>query len=210
MRSTILSFNFTTSDHTSSFPYPLQLNTTKEYEASLLSMETYNTLFNITDKNDKFSYNPGSGYMELRIMGFKGDPNEINLKRHADKTWTACRQERLLGDVSWTRGKVKSQNVARDKPMSMDPSPKLEHAAWQDGGAVLFLLKAPLAHALLSTLWLCAMSTAQDRQIDDGFQLVSHKVQHSSPGLACLPDKAKSRCRAPQAGSMGFQNVVEP
>ena len=46
---------------------------------------------------------------------------------------------------------VKSTNVARDKPMSTDSSPKLEHAAWQDGGGVvLFLLKAPLAHALLS------------------------------------------------------------
>ena len=43
---------------TSSFPYPLQLDAKKEYEVSLLSMETYNTLFNITEKNDKFSYNP--------------------------------------------------------------------------------------------------------------------------------------------------------
>ena len=25
-------------------------------------METYNTLFNITENNDKFSYNPGSSY----------------------------------------------------------------------------------------------------------------------------------------------------
>ena len=38
-------------------------------------------------------------------MGFEGDSNEISLKRHADKTWTACRQDRVLGDVSWTRGK---------------------------------------------------------------------------------------------------------
>ena len=45
---------------------------------------------------------------------------------------------------------VKGTNVARDKLMSTDSSPKLEHAAWQDGGAILFLLKAPLAHALLS------------------------------------------------------------
>ena len=59
-------------------------------------------------------------------------------------------RHRVLGDVSWTRGKCQSTNVARDKPMSTDSSPKLEHAAWQDGGAVLFLLKAPLAHALLS------------------------------------------------------------
>ena len=65
MRSTILSFNFTTSDHTSSFPYPLQLDTTKEYEASLLSLETYNTLFNITEKNDKFSCHLGRIYKTI-------------------------------------------------------------------------------------------------------------------------------------------------
>ena len=74
MRSTILSFNFTTSDHTSSFSYPRQLDATKEYEASLLSMETYYTLFNITEKNDKFSYNPGSGYKTITFSpGAYGD-----------------------------------------------------------------------------------------------------------------------------------------
>ena len=60
--------------------------------------------------------------------------------QHADKT------EYLV----MFHGREESRNVARDKPMSTDSSPKLEHAAWQDGGAVLFLLKAPLAHALLS------------------------------------------------------------
>ncbi len=67
MRSTILSFNFTTSDYTASFPYPLQLDPLASYEASLLSMETYNTLFNITEKNNKFSYNPGSGYKTITV-----------------------------------------------------------------------------------------------------------------------------------------------
>ncbi len=85
-------------------------------------------------------------------MGFEGDPNEINLKRHANKTWTACRQDtEYLVMFHGREESVKSTNVARDKLMSTDSSPKLEHAAWQDGGAVLFLLKAPLAHALLST-----------------------------------------------------------
>ena len=58
---------------------------------------------------------------------------------------------------------VKSTNVARNKWMSTDSSPQLEHAAWQDGGAVLFLLKAPCAHAPHSAFWPRAMSTAQDR-----------------------------------------------
>jgi len=30
-------------------------------------METCNTLFNITKKNDQFSYNPGSGYKTITV-----------------------------------------------------------------------------------------------------------------------------------------------
>ena len=40
------------------------------------------------------------------------------------------------------------------------------------------------------------------RKICGMFQLAFHKVQHTSPGLACSPDKAKLRCWAPQAGSV--------
>ena len=32
---------------------------------------------------------------------------------------------------------------------------------------------------------------AQDRQINDGPQLISLKVQHTNPGLACALDKAQ-------------------
>ena len=83
MRSTILSFNFTMSDHTALFPYPLQLDLTKEYEASRLSMEADNNLFNITEKNNKFSYNPeiiGS----LSAVQFIGS-NERKAQLHAQK-----------------------------------------------------------------------------------------------------------------------------
>ena len=79
MRSTILSFNFT-SDHTSSAPYQLQLKATKEYEASLLSMETYNTLFNITEKNNKFSYNSGSGYKTIAVLSGAYEISQISSK----------------------------------------------------------------------------------------------------------------------------------
>ena len=61
-----LVFNFT-SNHMSLLPYQLQLDPTKEYEASLLSMEAYNTIFNITEKYDMFSYNPGSGYKTITV-----------------------------------------------------------------------------------------------------------------------------------------------
>ena len=67
MRSIFLSLKFTTSDHMASFQYPLQLDLTKVNKASLLSMETYNTLFNITEKN-KFSYNPGTVYSMKTIL----------------------------------------------------------------------------------------------------------------------------------------------
>ena len=93
---------------------------------------------------------------------------------------------------------VKSTNVARDKPMSTDSSPKLEHAAWQNGArpCVAALTHAASAHSDP------ARSTAPEQKIGGGFQLVSPKVQYTSPGLACSADKAKSRCWAPQAGSM--------
>ena len=40
-----------------------------------------------------------------------------------------------------------------------------------------------------------ARSTAPERKIHGGMlHLAFHKVQHTSPGLACSPDKAKSRC----------------
>ena len=84
-------------------------------------------------------------------MGFEGDSNDTSLKRHANNTWTACKQDtEYLVMFHGREESVKGMNVARDKPMSTDSSPKLEHAAWQDGGAVLLLLNAPLAHALLS------------------------------------------------------------
>ena len=59
--------------------------------------------------------------------------------------------------------------------------------AHQRGKIALVLLSAPLAHAA-SARPAPVMSTAQDSQIDGGFQLVSHKVQYTNPGLACSPD----------------------
>ena len=61
------------------------------------------------------------------------------------------------------RESVKSTNAARDKPMSTDSSTRLEYAAWQDGGIVLFLLPAPTAHAA-SARPDPARSTAQDER----------------------------------------------
>ena len=57
---------------------------------------------------------------------------------------TACMQDKTEYLVMF-RGRedsVKSTNVARHKRMSTDSSPQLERAAWQNGGAVLFLFRA--------------------------------------------------------------------
>ena len=49
--------------------------------------------------------------------------------QHADKT-------EYLVMFHGREESVKSPNAARDKPISMDSSTQLEHAAWQNGGVV--------------------------------------------------------------------------
>ena len=108
-------------------------------------------------------------------------------RQHADKT-------EYLVMFHGREESVKSTNVARNKRMSTDLSTQARArrlAKWRSPSFV-----APPTHAAFA-LSDPARSTAPDRQVDNGFQLVSHKVQHTSPGLACSPDKAKSRCRAP-------------
>ena len=106
-------------------------------------------------------------------------------------------RHRVLGDASWTREKVSEARmwlVTSRCPRIR--APKLKHAAWQNGARPCI---AALTHAALA----CsdpARSIAPERKIHGGMlQLAFHKVQHTSPGLACSPDQAKSRCWAPQA-----------
>ena len=85
-------------------------------------------------------------------------------------------------------------NVARNKRMSTASSPQLERAAWQDGGAVLFLLKSPHAHALLSAFQPRTMLTMG----------LSQSLSRSSLQIQAWPvlqTRPKSRCRAPASGS---------
>ena len=56
-------------------------------------------------------------------------------------------RHRALGDALWKREKVSEARmwlVTSRCPRIR--APKLKHAAWQNGGVVLILLKAPLAH----------------------------------------------------------------
>jgi hypothetical protein len=45
-----------TCDFITSYPQPIILDQGKKYEAAFLSLETYNSIPNITDKNNKFVY----------------------------------------------------------------------------------------------------------------------------------------------------------
>ena len=67
-------------------------------------------------------------------------------------------RHRVLGDASWTRGKVsKGLNAARDKPMSMDSSTQLEHA-WH--------LRGKWRRRPFSSPHACSLSAFRPRKVD--------------------------------------------
>ena len=61
MRSTTLTLSGDTTDFTISFQPPIRLDPKKEYEAAFLSLETYNSIPNITEKNNTFKYSTDNG-----------------------------------------------------------------------------------------------------------------------------------------------------
>src|SRR5277367_896795 len=56
MKSTAFILSGNTTDFTTSISSPIHLDQSKQYEAALLSIDTYNSIPNITDKNNKFKY----------------------------------------------------------------------------------------------------------------------------------------------------------
>ena len=76
---------------------------------------------------------------ELRITGFEGVPTKICLKQHADKTdrQYADKTEYLVM-FHGREESVKSTNVARNKPMSMDSSPSSNTPRGETALAFLF------------------------------------------------------------------------
>ena len=93
------------------------------------------------------------------------------------------------------RKSVKGPNVARDKPMSTDSSTQAQTRR------VAKLRRRPFVARSLGASSPRKVDGPR-RKICGMLQLAFHKLQHTSPGLACSPAKAKSRCWAPQAGSM--------
>ena len=79
---------------------------------------------------------------EPRTTGFEGVASEICLKQRAktDRQTDSmhARQDRVLGDVSWTRGQCQKHECLSQQADVHGFEPQLERAAWQDGGAALF------------------------------------------------------------------------
>ena len=91
-----------------------------------------------------------------------------------------ARQDRVLGDVSWTRGQRQKHECRSQQADVHGFEPQLERAAWQDGGTALSFPHRTRSPRALTP-----------HKVDDGPQMISLKVQHTNPGLACSPDKAQ-------------------
>jgi hypothetical protein len=61
MRQFTITMSGNTCDFSTLFSQPIILNPNKEYEAAFVSLETYNSIPNITDKNNKFVYSVDNG-----------------------------------------------------------------------------------------------------------------------------------------------------
>jgi hypothetical protein len=61
MKSTTLTLSGNTTDFTTSFHPAIKLDPKKEYEAAFLSLETYNSIPNITENNNTFKYSIDDG-----------------------------------------------------------------------------------------------------------------------------------------------------
>jgi hypothetical protein len=65
-----------TCDFITSYPQPIILDQDKKYEAAFLSLETYNSIPNITDKNNKFVYSIDNG-ANWKTLTLEKDAYEI-------------------------------------------------------------------------------------------------------------------------------------
>src|ERR671910_3776088 len=61
MRQFTVALSGNTCDFNTSFMHPIILDPNKQYEAAFLSLETYNSIPNITDENNKFVYSADNG-----------------------------------------------------------------------------------------------------------------------------------------------------
>ena len=67
MSSTTLTFSHNTTNFVTELDPPIDLDSGKKYQAALVSLHTYNSIPNITHKNNKFRYYNGTNWKELII-----------------------------------------------------------------------------------------------------------------------------------------------
>src|SRR5271163_3115935 len=72
MKSTTFILSGNTTDFTTSISSQIHLDQNKQYEAALLSIDTYNSIPNITDKNNKFKYSNDRGITWKTLTLSKG------------------------------------------------------------------------------------------------------------------------------------------
>ena len=132
---------------------------------------------------------------EARTTGFEGVVTEICLIQHMQTKTDSmhARQDRVLGEVSWMRGQCQ-KHECRSQQADIHgfevPARTRRVARWR-------------RRTLLSQVTACARPPQQvpaPRNVDDGPQLISLKVQHTNPGLACSPDKAQIEVPGSEAG----------
>lgn len=70
--STLVTLSSKSTDFTTQFPNPIQLEKNKSYEAALLSLETWNSIPNITNENNNFTYSTDNGTTWKSIKLRKG------------------------------------------------------------------------------------------------------------------------------------------
>src|SRR6267154_3291145 len=76
MRQFTITLSINTCDFSTTFPQPIIQNQNKEYKAAFLTLETYNSIPNITDKNNKFVYSVDGG-VNWKTIVLEKDAYEI-------------------------------------------------------------------------------------------------------------------------------------
>ena len=77
MKQITLTMTGNSCDFTTVYPNPIILDPHKKYEAALLSLETYNSIPNITDKNNTFLYSVDNG-LSWKSITLEKDAYELN------------------------------------------------------------------------------------------------------------------------------------
>ena len=124
---------------------------------------------------------------EPRTTGFEGVPTEICLRQRADKTdrQTACMQDRVLGDVSWTRGQCRKHECRSQQAdvHGFEPPARTRRVARWRRRTLSFPHRTRSPHA--------PTPRKADGTRPPDQRWASADLQHTNPGLACSPDKAQ-------------------